>query len=249
MIPSAAAYYAHAIEAMREVQTPAVVSYDVKVHVRGLGFFITRDKSGEASMQMPLARGADATFSAAHRGSDGRTLVQTPDGWGTIRTAFFNPTWDGVNDWIRYGFNDPPHVAPQATPSPEPSGLPVIAAVRAMGIAYYNVSDGGAATCANGDPAHRVHLIARKNPLDHPLTDAVIDQRTNRICTVRFAMHQSVVAAGYSSSFELNIGDVNGVSLVQGGNIDLMLRAAGVGLRHITVSFVYDHFAFPSTLP
>ena len=117
-----------------------------------------------------------------------------------------------------------------------------------MGVAFYDVSDAGAATCANGDPAHRVHLIARRDPLDHPLTDAVIDERTNRFCSVRLAMHQSVVAAGYTATFELNIADVNGESLVRSGTIEFVVRLMGFGVKHVRMTFAYDHFSFPPTL-
>ena len=251
--PSAEQYYIGAIEAMRNVPQPNYATYDVQLHITGLGFMLTREPSGRGSIDLTL-RGKDggkpdALFSAANRKSDDLTSVQTPQGWGTIRSPLFNPTWNGVNDWIRYGFNGRPDPA-TAPPSPTPdaNGLPTIAAVRTMGVAFYNVSDAGPATCANGDSAHRVHLTARKDPLDHPLTDAVIDERTNRFCFVRLAMHQSVVAAGYSGTFELNIADVDGESLVRSGTIEFMVRLMGFGVKHVRMTFAYEHFSFPATL-
>ncbi len=90
-----------------------------------------------------------------------------------------------------------------------------------------------ASVICNGDPGHRVHLIARKNPLSHPLTDAIIDARTNHLCYVRFEMRQSIVAVGYTSTFELNIDDVNGASLVR-----------SVGMKSMKMTLAYDCIAF-----
>jgi hypothetical protein len=248
--PSAEQYYANAIEAMRDVPQPNYATYDVHVHIAGLGFILTREPNGKASIDLPLGHSGDASFPGAHRKSDDQTSVETPQGWGIIRSSLFDPTWNGVDDWIRYGFNGRPDSATAPPlPTPDANGLPVIAAVRVMGVAFYNVSDGGAAMCANGDSAHRVHLIARKDPLDHPLTDAVIDARTNRLCRVRFEMRQSVVAAGYTFTTELNIADVNGESLVRSGTMDFVGRAMGIGLKSVTVAFAYDHFALPQELP
>jgi hypothetical protein len=249
--PSAAQYYAHAIEAMRDLPQPTFATYDVHVHVTGMGFGLLREPNGKASIDVGWGRGMSpaASFPAAYRKSDDLTSVQTPQGWGVTSSPIFDPTWNGVNDWIRYGLNGRPDSA-TALPSSAPGadGLPEIAAVQAMGLAFYDANDGGAATCANGDSAHRIHLIARRNPLDHPLTDAVIDERTGRFCFVRFGMHQSVVAAGYSSTIELNIADIDGQSLVRSGTIDVTARAMGVGVKRVTMTFAYDNFAFPTTL-
>lgn len=249
--PSAEQYYANAIEAMRHLPQPSFATYDVQLHITGMGIALSREPDGKASLSIGWGRGMkpQALFSAAYRKSDDLTSVHTPQGWGTTRSPLFNPTWNGVNDWIRYGFDGRPESATAAPPpTPDASGLQTIAAVRTMGVAFYDVSDGGAATCANGDSAHRVHLIARRDPLDHPLTDAVIDQRTNRFCYVRLAMHQSVVATGYSGTFELNLGDVDGESLVRSGRIDFVVRAMGFGVKYVHMTFAYDHVAFPPTL-
>jgi hypothetical protein len=249
--PTAAQYYAHAIEAMRDVPQPNFASYGVHVHVTGLGFMLNREPNGKASIDIGWGKGAskDASFSAAYRKSDDLTTVRTPQGWGVTSSPIFDPTWNGVNDWIRYGFNGRPDSATAPPlPAPDPNGLPEIAAVQTMGLAFYDAQDGGAATCGNGDAAHRIHLIARSDPLDHPLTDAVIDERTDRLCSVRLAMHQSVVAAGYSGTIDLNIEDVNGQSLVRNGTIDFLVRAMGIGVKHFTMRLNYDNFAFPATL-
>ena len=247
--PSAEQYYAQALRTMRDLPQPNYATYSVHIHTTGLGFVLAREPNGKATINLPWGGSGDATFSAAYRKSDDLTTIKTGQGWGIIRDPLFNPTWNGVRDWIRYGLSHRPDSATaQPSPTPDPNGLPVIAAVRAMGAAFYRVTDAGAATCANGDPAHRVHLIAYRDALDHPLTDAVIDARTDRICFVRFEMRQSVVAAGYSSTFELNIVDVNGESLVRSGAIDVIARVAGIGVKSVRVTFAYDRFAFPATL-
>jgi hypothetical protein len=238
---------------MRDLQQPSFATYDVQLRITGSDFILTRQPNGEAQIGLNLSRRrgeSDVVFPAAYRKSDDLTSVKTPQGpWGTIRSPLFNPTWNGIADWIRYGLNGRPDTT-TATPSPTPAAndLRVIGAVRAMGVAFYDVTDAGTATCANGDSAHRVHLIARNHPLDHPLTDAVIDERTNRICFVRFEMRQSVVAAGYTNTIELNIADVNGEPLVRSGTIQFMLRAMGFGVRRVTMTFAYDNVEFPAGL-
>ncbi|HVA27439.1 MAG TPA: hypothetical protein VNF68_04625 [Candidatus Baltobacteraceae bacterium] len=247
--PSAEQYYAQAIRAMRDVPQPNYATYNVHVHTTGVGFFLTRGPNGRATINLPWGGSGDARFSAAYRKSDDVTALKTAQGWGVIRDPLFDPTWNGINDWIRYGITRRPDSATaQPSPTSDANGLPLIAAVRAMGVAFYRVSDAGAATCANGDPAHRVHLIAYSDPLDHPLTDAVIDTRTDRICFLRLEMRQSVIAAGYNSTFELNIADVNGESLVRNGAIVVIARVAGIGVKSVKVRFAYDRFAFPISL-
>ncbi len=237
---------------MRDVPQPNYATYVVHVHVTGLGFALTREPNGEASIGLYLhdrTAKPDATFASAYRKSDDLTSVETPQGWGIIRSPVFDPTWNGVEDWIRYGLNGRPDSATAPPlPTPDVNGLRVIAAVRAMGLAFYDASDAGSGTCANGDAAHRVHLIARRDPLDHPLTDVAIDVRTNRLCFARFEMRQSVVAAGYASTIELNIADVDGESMVRSGSIDVLARAIGIGIKRVTIAFTYDNFAFPATL-
>jgi hypothetical protein len=251
--PSASLYYVQAIEAMRDLPQPNFATYDVHVHMTGMNFLLGRETSGKASIGVGWGRGTspDASFSAAYRQSDDLTSVLTPKGWGVIssHSPIFNPTWNGVNDWIRYGFNGRPDSATAPPlPTPDANGLPEIAAVEAMGIAFYDARDGGAAACPNGDDAHRIHLIARRDPIEHPLTDVVIDRRTGRLCSVRLGMHQSVVAAGYNGTIDLNLEDVNGQSLVRSGMLDFEMRAMGVGVKRVTMRLDYDDFAFPPTL-
>jgi hypothetical protein len=250
--PTPEQYYETAIEAMRDLPQPNFATYGVQLHITGSSFVLTREPNGEAEIGLTMsARGAkpDVTFSAAYRKSDDLTSVETPQGWAITRSPLFNPTWNGVYDWIQYGINGRPGSA-VAPPSPTPtsSGLPLIAAVRTMGVAFYDVSGAGTTTCANGDPAYRVHLIARKDPLDHPLTDAAIDERSNRLCFVRLEMRQSVIAAGYTSAIELNIADVNGQALVRTGTVELTARAFGIGVKHVAMTFSYEDVAFPANL-
>lgn len=251
--PSAEQYYAQALAAMNALPQPAYATYDTHVHVTGAGFVLSRQSDGESSIGLIVGgRTAkpDATFGAVHRRSDDLTALKTPQGWAFESSPIFDPTWTGVDDWMRYGvYGRPKTETPAPTPAPEPNGLKVIAAVRAMGVALYRVVDEGGAMCASGDPGHRVHLIAYRDPLRHPLTDAVIDERTDHLCFVRFGLHQSIVAAGYDATIELNIDDVGGYSLVRSGKVTLTGRVAGFAVKSITMHFTYDRLAFPAALP
>ena len=250
--PSAEQYYARAIEATRGLQQPNLTTYVVHLHISGMGFALSLEPDGAASVSIGWGRAmrSDASFPAAYRRSDDRTSVETPQGWGVVDSPIFDPTWGGVDDWIRYGFSGRPALAsPRPLSTPDVSDVPEIAAVRAMGVAFYDVRDGGAAQCADGASAHHVHLVARRDPLDHPLTDAFIDERTGHLCFVRFVMRQSVVAAGYTGTIDLNITDVNGQSLIRSGTYDFVFRAMGFGVKRVTMTFSYDSFTFPETVP
>ncbi len=59
---------------------------------------------------------------------------------------------------------------------------------------------------------------------------------------------QSVVAVGYTFTTELNIADVDGQSLVRSGTMEFVGRAVGIGVKRVTMTFAYDHVAFPATL-
>jgi hypothetical protein len=61
-------------------------------------------------------------------------------------------------------------------------------------------------------------------------------------------MRQSIVAVGYTFTTELNIADVDGASLVRSGTMDFVGRAVGIGVKRVTMTFAYDHVAFPATL-
>ncbi|HET9030062.1 MAG TPA: hypothetical protein VFN49_07795 [Candidatus Aquilonibacter sp.] len=250
--PSAKDFYARALHNMRSIQQPAFATYHVHVSVSGATFVVNRSPKGPAFVGFAVghSKPSPPDFHAAYRDADGLTGVETPQGWGTVRSPMFDPTWTGVSDWMRYGFDGRPEStgtpAPRATPSPKEP--PVIVTVSAMGVAYYNVTDEGAATCANGDAGHRVHLIARRDPQAHPLTDAVIDMRTQQLCGVRFGFRQSGPLSA-SGVIDLDLAAIDGTMLVTRERAQFNVHLLAIPLKPIVAEMRYGDFAFPDTVP
>lgn len=251
--PSAEQFYESAVRAMRTLQQPQNATYVADVHTQGASFQVTRQPNGRATIGFVIGVGGtkpDGSYSIVYRGSDLLTALQTEKGdYAVTSIPLFNPTWSGIYSWMRYGLDGAPPATPSKPPasSADPSAPPVIAVVASMGGGNYRVEDRGGSQCANGDAAHSVHLIARSNPDQHPLTDAAVDLRTQRFCMVRFRVRQDG-ALGLTGFIEMQLGDVNGYRLVQNETIDLTVRAMGIAVRHIIATATYRNFAFPATI-
>jgi hypothetical protein len=241
---------------MRHLRQPTNLAYVVAEHVSGANIWLVRHPDGSASFGFIMGGkgdGPDGTYRAAHRGIDELTAMQLHDGkWAKIRSPIFDPTWSGIEDWMRYGIDGRPA---DASPSPgpsavhvaEPTQIPEIAAVTAMGVAYYHVFDGGAGSCENGDPGHRVHLVAWRDPQSHPLTDATIDLTTQMLCEVRFGVHQSGVL-GVTGDIALDLGTEHDLSVVESEQFDLTVRVLGFAAKRVVATANYTDFATPTTL-
>lgn len=246
--PSAEAFYASAMRETRGLAQPPNLTYTVHMHVEGAHFV---HNSGDSGMDLTLGgRGDhDADYDATYRGSD--HLVSLRDSRGehvVLGDPIFNATWSGIYSMVRYGWGG----APAAAPSPAPvetdaqSHLPTIAVVASISAGNYIVQDEGAASCANGHPGHMVHLIARRDPMKYPLTDATIDLRTNRLCMLRFGVRYSVVAASASALVEYQLADEDGYYLVKSAHFEMTGHALAMRVMHITGDMAYSAFAVPA---
>lgn len=250
--PTATAYYAQAVENMKQLSQPQNASYAVDVTTTGATFTVARDaKSGLLAVNWSIGADKKATphFAAQYRGSDGTTLVDTNDGPAITRSPIFNPTWSGVHDWIAYGAHGRPEgVAATPPPASTESHLRDIATVRVIGVAYYNVYDAGSELCSNGDAGYAVRLVARQNVEEHPLTHAVIDTKTQQFCRVDFRAYPHG-AISSSATVALDIGIVNGMALVRQERIEIDARALFFQVAHVVSTATYSNFAFPAMLP
>lgn len=246
--PSAEEFYAHAVERMRAGAVPAFATYDASV--RGLNCIIEG-----GSLDCGLGRGSAASkapLSADLRSSDGRLALRRGGASVVIDdSTFLNPTWPGIDHLIAHGFTgtvNAPSPAPLATQSP--SALPVIAVVSALSVANYAVYDAGAATCANGDAAHSVRLVARHDPLRYALTGATVDMTTGDLCAVRFNARISAAAGllGVTGGVRLDLENVAGYEVVANERFDVDLRAIGVAVKHLSVNVAYSDFVFPKSI-
>ncbi|MDE2481202.1 MAG: hypothetical protein KGN02_03305, partial [bacterium] len=176
--PSATTYYEEAVAHMKALPQPAFVAYSARLHSYGAHIEASRvPKTGRLAIALFIgsSRQNDQAYPGMERASDDLISLLMPDGTHAVsHFAFVNPTWGGAYDTMRYGWEGRPDTpspadAKGARPAPSPSAIPVIAIEQAIGSGFYRVYDEGPATCESGAQGHRVHLVARSNPSDHPL--------------------------------------------------------------------------------
>ena len=258
--PSAEEYYAHAVAQMRAHAEPAFATYDATV-TGGLSCAI--DAKNELACTLGGREPAEPKpFAVALRESDQRVaLLKSPDsskGMVLGDSTFFNPTWPGVDEIIRRGFTGQrdymqPHPAASPGPAtaastqPEP---PVIAVVSTFSADNYRVYDEGPASCMTGAPGHAVRLVARRDPMHYPLTQATIDVRTGDLCSVHFNARIEGLAGvvGATGGARLDIQNVAGYDVVTNERFDIDLRAIGIAVKHVGIDVAFSGFAFPKSM-
>lgn len=267
--PSATQFYLAALQKTEKLITPAFVTYTAAVLAKGAEFGVSYDKQANHVGIYELIGPHEllkTTYQVFYRGSDGLEFIRIahdilhhPDA-GPSRIPLFDPTWQGAYDLLRYGDvlgigaapPQPQHASPKSVATPTPlrgNKLSIIAVVHAMSSAFYRVGDEGAAACANGDPGHMVHLIARRDPQHYPLTDATIDMHNGLFCMMRFSIKYADGPFGVTGYVELHFGMQGEYWVATDMNMIDDVRALGIALHHIAVRVSYHDFAFPATLP
>src|SRR6185437_7328474 len=106
MIPSAAAYYAQAIENMKALPEPANTTYQVRIVTTGARFSIFNDKEKKRlGVEWELGRSGDSRdFAAAYHDGDHAVFLNQDASWSRMPAPVLNATGSGVADWIRFGF-------------------------------------------------------------------------------------------------------------------------------------------------
>jgi hypothetical protein len=180
---------------MDALPQPAYIMYrlvtadDVDMHVVLL--------QGRSDVWFSFPKGAGTSdLRVFHRRSSAQSIIVGAAGKRYVTPrAFFDPSWPGAVNAMRdgmffWGDAFQPGVTEVPTPSPSPSpppGVRTIAVEEAATSTLYDVSDGGDATCENGDQGHALHLKARRDPERYQLTYAVVDIARNVFCTLRFS--------------------------------------------------------------
>lgn len=249
--PPILALYRQTIKAMDDLKEPPYVTYRLESTSEGLrgdfyhcpGTFFCTSLGNNTNHWMLWHRTND--FHTAILDLDNNRRYDTD-------TTFFDPTWYGPYRALRIGMINVPRVAPSALPSTSPipaSSLPVIGTVSVFSPGIYEVSDRGDTTCPNGDPGHAVHLTSRtRNPL-HQLSDAIINLKWTRFCSVRLTRHGGGALAGNTTHWEGHYGEVGSYWMLTDGFVDESGRIVGVSTRGGTWRFRLFDMRFPESLP
>jgi hypothetical protein len=250
--PSAEEFYARALEHMRGYAQPAFATYHASIS----GGLICSAQGGELACTLgPNTAKPHAALAVFLRESDGRVAVEKKGGYDVFGdSTFLNATWTGVDALIRRGFTgmggDPQPQPPLAPAEPSNGTLHVIADVTAFSVENYDVYDAGAAACANGDAGHAVRLVPRRDPLQHPLTGATVDLRTDDLCSLRLNAKVSAAAGlvGATGGAQLDLQSAGRYVVVTDERFAVDLRAIGIAVRHVNVDIAYSGFAFPNSI-
>ena len=255
--PSPEEFYRAALAQMQRVTEPSFVSYRTTVPSGHTSVVVRTDRDGYAkvSIRASTAIEPERTWEVYYRGADGAASIALPDQPHAITTIpLFDPTWRGAFRWMRRGIlgtqaEQPAQAAAPQVPDVTGTAPPVIAVVRAFGTSYYDVVDAGPLPCTDGRPGRHLHLIARSDPVEHPLTDVVVDLASMRFCTMRF--HQTV-KSGMNNGFfdiDLHFADTGGYYLITDGRVTGGLRLFLLAAFRLDTTFAYDRIQLPASLP
>ena len=255
-VPTPEQYYARALDTMNALPQPAYATFDMNMKASGAGITTSCSPGSRAEFALGWGRGmrqevqAQGEYSlsgnaAAFREKDGNFCRDD--------VAVFKPAWAAMHDWMRYGISEAPASAPSHAPqgAQKPDrGLQTISSVTALASAAYEVFDDGTATCPSGTPGHALHLIARSNPDEHPLTDVVIETATMRFCRMRFNLVNAVaVGTGAKGDMTVDFDERSGYWSVTHGRAVISLRMLGASLKHFSLDLSYAGMQYPPELP
>jgi hypothetical protein len=245
------AVYEQALAVMGALPQSSYAHFTTSVRTDGFGVAVHED-GGVASLAVGFGRSyaRTASWPVALRSADGKAVLRDERGASVaVGSSLFKPTWRGAYQWARYGFG---HAAPtppaSATALPDDNAQTVIGRSIAVAPGAYRIEDGPPAACPDGTPGRHLHLTAIVTPETHPLTDVVIDDRANRICTMRFNLVRGG-AFSLTGVFDLDFGDREGYWVVVDGSARVIFRVFGIGAKHASMTFTYTGFAFSAQPP
>jgi hypothetical protein len=266
--------YVHAVEAMRALESPPYATYASNWESTGLGFEFEQDRD-RILVEVGLGSGLfhERRYDASYRSAD-RVLQFTNDAGDRLvgKGHLLEPTWAGAYDILRYGLrgNYPTVVATAApsdaattnapladtTPTPAapeaapaiPTPPPAIGSVTAISPLYYRVFDEGTRTCPGIGDGRALHLVARHDIQQHPLTDVVLDPTTGRFCSMTFVLKESGLA-GLTGHYTIDFAPFGSYWLVSDGLIDINVRVFGIAAKHATLHWAISGVATPPSIP
>jgi hypothetical protein len=263
-----------AVEAMRALVSPPYATYASNWQSTGLGFEFEQDRDRiviDVGLGGGLSRARE--YDASYRSAD-RALQFTSDAGDRLvgHGHLLEPTWAGAYDILRYGLrgNDPAAIATStpggafdtgapvavAAPTPGPSGAfaalqtppPAIGSVTAISPLYYRVFDNGTRACTGLGDGRALHLVARHDVQQHPLTDVVLDPASGRFCSMTFVLKESGLA-GITGHYTIDFAPFGSYWLVSGGLIDINVRLFGIAAKHATLRWAISGVETPPSIP
>lgn len=250
--------YVQALERMKNTREPKFAVFEASADVVNGAILARRsEESDELNFRVTSDYSSPAHADFAVLTSSDRSAYSVKVDGGPIavsRLALLNATWRGLYTWMNYGFEG-------AAPAPKPASSsapviaeqdPVIAVVTAIGIAFYNVRDGGAGVCPNGDAGHRVVLEPLGDLYKHPLREVTIDEATGLFCSMRFIaplrydVNGTPVAA---ADVEVHLMELDGYFVVSDERAAFDSAAPNGRTVRVVTTIRFDRFVFPTQLP
>jgi hypothetical protein len=237
--------YVRALAVMQRLPEPPYVSYRSTFSSSGMRISLARDR-GYASLYL-LINDLQSTLAVqtSYQSAEQRVLLGEPGAGDLVGLSpIFNPTWTGAYQWVRYGLQGKPPTLTSARPPVGPAGIATITVVDALSPGAYIVDDGGAQSCPNGAPGEHLQLRPRWDPMNHPLTDVVIDDDSSRFCSMRFGIASSGAMYTLTGYIELHFSSVANYWLVTGGNGNVGMQIFGRTYKQAPLAFAYTYLAF-----
>jgi hypothetical protein len=265
--------YVRAVEAMRALARPPYATYASNWESTGLGFEFEQDRD-RILIAVGFGSGLlhERHYDASYRSAD-RMLQFTDDASDRLvgKGHLLEPTWEGAYDILRYGLHggeaaaiaaptpsDAATSAPVAAATQVPAtsdaatamqtALPAIGSVTAISPRYYRVFDNGTQLCPGLGNGRALHLVARHDVQQHPLTDVVLDPATGRFCSMTFVLKESGLA-GITGHYTIDFAPFGSYWLVSDGLIDINVRLFGIAAKHATLHWAIADVATPDSIP
>jgi hypothetical protein len=245
------ALFRHALALMNALPLPPSFTYTAQVQTDGGTVDVRRvglsdvDAIFFAGGRVGPDGGSDSTLTFSF--DDHKRVVYLVGGANTLGPfpgPIFDPTWSSAFRWMQSRrFFDVS--VPSATPSPEPTAtqLKTIAIVSRSPDLIYHVVRASRATCANQDPGWELNVVALSDPINHPLTGVLVDDRTGLLCAMQLEESMKSTPDGHArGEIELQFDRAGGLYVVTTESIAMRLQVSGP-IRGMSARISFHQFS------
>ncbi|HEV2738973.1 MAG TPA: hypothetical protein VGU66_10375 [Candidatus Elarobacter sp.] len=253
---SALGVYTRMVDAMRAQKPPPRLSYRETFEPQGLVVSIRKRRKDAPAPALVFSPATEPVVLQVQETPESSDVLDTTTG---LRYAGAKVFW--AASWAdarvangNSGASTPTSAAVSPAPETEQSGsvagfnrarADVIGQVSISSDRYYAIEDAGSAD-VDGKSAIHLRLIARSDPVNHPLTDLYVDPATYMLRRADAAFKNEAYVSGYAGTISLQFGAIGNYWMIVKGRIEgnghfLLKRAAGAADFHIS------HVTFPAT--